>query len=403
MNPIVRLTCHLACSLAVGAASGLAPDARAAPFTPENDEVVIERLPFRARDAEARELAELRAAVARAPEDREAAAELARKYFAYAMAQGDPRYVGYADAVVGRFAEPLPASLLFVRGMLLQFRHAFDAALADFAAALALDPDMAGAHAWRGAIHLVRADYRHAAVECEALARLARSVLAAGCKGLLLAYTGHLDQAEATLARALAAASDPGNRQWLLTRLGEVATWRGRTEEAERHYREALAIGQDDTYLLAAWADFLLDAGRPAEVVDNLAGWEASDVLLLRLAEAGTRLGLPSAAAHRQALADRYAAARLRGDTTHRAEEARFHLRIQGEPATALALAADNYRVQREPRDARVLLEAAVAAGDAAPARPALDWLEASGFEDAHLRDLAQRLRQPADPQGGTR
>lgn len=399
----MRAVARLACCVAFGAVLGSVPEARTAPFTPANDDVVIERLPFRARDAEAQELAALRAAAARAPQDRQAAAELARKYFEYALAQGDPRYVGYADAVVGRFAEPLPAPLLLVRGMLLQYRHEFDAALDDFAAALARDPDLAGAHAWRGAIHLVRADYARAAEECAALARLGRDVLAGGCTGLLLAYTGQLDTADATLAQTLAAASAPGNRQWLLTRLGEVAAWRGRPQDAERHYREALAIGQDDTYLLAAWTDFLLDRDRPAEVVEALAGWEASDVLLLRLAEAETRLGLPAAAAHRQALADRYAAARLRGDTTHRAEEARFHLRIEREPAHALVLAAENYRVQREPRDARILLEAAAAARDPAGARAALDWLAANGFEDAHLRDLARQLGRPASRQDGTR
>ena len=46
--------------------------------------------------------------------------------------------------------------------------------------------------------------------------------------------------------------------------------------------------------------------------------------------------------------------------------------------------------VQREPRDARVLLEAALAAGDGAAAQPARDWLKTSRFEDAQLRQLGQ-------------
>jgi hypothetical protein len=143
--------------------------------------------------------------------------------------------------------------------------------------------------------------------------------------------------------------------------------------------------------LLAAWSDFLLDTGRPAEVVKQLASWEASDGLLLRLAEAETLLKLPAAAAHVQALDDRFAAAKLRGDTTHRAEEARFQLRLRNNPAQAVQLAAANYQVQREPRDARALLEAAVAAKDVAAAQPVREWLRASGFEDARLRTLAQQ------------
>lgn len=373
----------------------LAPQVGAAPHTPTDDATVIERLPFRGADATGRELAALRAAAAARPSDQAAAVALAQKYFDLAMARGDPRYVGYADAIVGGFSPPWSASLLLVRGTLRQYRHDFSGALADYGAALELDADLAGAHAWRGAIFLVQADYAAAEKECAALHKLGRAVLFGGCRGLTLAYSGHLDHAYRTLQQALAASRDDDHRLWLHTRLGEVAAWQGQFATAERHYRQALAIGRDDGYLLAAWSDFLLDRGRPAEVVDQLAAWESSDGLLLRLAEAETRLKQPAAAAHRQALDDRFAAARRRGDTTHRAEEARFYLRLKNDAKTAVALAAENYRVQKEPRDARILLEAAGAAGDAEAARPVLDWLQASGFEDVGLRQLARQLTQP--------
>jgi hypothetical protein len=111
----------------------------------------------------------------------------------------------------------------------------------------------------------------------------------------------------------------------------------------------------------------------------------------LRLAEAAALANAPEAARLAQTLDDRFAAARQRGDTTHRAEEARFALHLRHDPARALRLAAENYAVQREPRDARVLLEAAIAAGDPIAAQPARDWLHNSGFEDRRLRDLGQR------------
>ncbi len=65
-------------------------------------------------------------------------------------------------------------------------------------------------------------------------------------------------------------------------------------------------------------------------------------------------------------------------------------LRLYKEPAIALQLAQANYVVQREPRDARVLLEASIAAKDSASAQAVRDWLGSSGFEDARLRRLAQ-------------
>ena len=364
----------------------------AAPRLPTDPAEVLERLPMRPGDATAAELAGLRAAVARAareaPADPLPAARLAGRYYELAVARGDPRYIGYADAVLAPFARSGTPAVLSVRGQLRQYRHDFDGALQDFAGALAADPEFASAHAWRGAIYLVQANYAAAKSECDALLALDRATLYGGCIGLVLAYGGRMEAGSAALQRALDETLDAGNRLWLLTRLGEVAAWRGQPEMAERHYRAALALGIDDGYLLAAWSDFLLDRQRPAEVVKWLDGWEASDGLLLRLALAETALRHPAAKAHVQALADRFAAAKVRGDTTHRAEEARYLMHLAGDPAAALAVAAANYRVQREPRDARVLLEAAIAARDAGAAQPARDWLRSSGFEDANLRQL---------------
>jgi hypothetical protein len=365
---------------------------QAAPRTPTADNEVLEKLPIRPGDSSARELGVLRASLATKPDDARAASTLAQAYFDLALARGDPRYVGYAEAVLATFERHMTADLLLVRGQLRQYRHQFDEGLADFAAALRLDPDLAPAHAWRGAIFLVQAKYTEVQQECTALQTLGREALAGACLGLLQAYSGQLQAAQLTLQRTLKVSVDPSSQLWLLTRLGEVASWRGQDLPAEAHYKAALALGLDDGYLLAAWSDYLLDAGRPLEVVKLLASWESSDGLLLRLAEAETRLNLPAAAKHSQALADRFAAARLRGDVTHRAEEARFELRLRGKPAEALALAQANYQVQREPRDARMLLEAAVAARQPASAQAALDWLRSSGFEDQRLRSLAKDL-----------
>jgi hypothetical protein len=84
-------------------------------------------------------------------------------------------------------------------------------------------------------------------------------------------------------------------------------------------------------------------------------------------------------------LDERFAATRLRGDTTHRAEEARYALQLRRDTSAALALAQANYEVQREPRDARILLEAALAAGQRAPAQKVEAWSKASGFQGAPL------------------
>lgn len=379
----------------------------AAPRKPVSDSEVLDKLPLRAGDTSARELIALRAKVANAPADANAAAILAQAYFDLAAARGDPRYVGYAEAVVNAYPGTLPAPLLLIRGMLGQYRHHFSGALKDFSAALALDPELAIAHSWRAAIFLVMADYAAAQKECNDLQRLGRKTLLGACMGLAQAYGGQLEAGYQTLQLALSATKDPDQRLWFLTRLAEVAAWRGQTATAEQHFLDALGLGRDDGYLLAAWADFLLDMGRPAEVAKTLAAWEASDGLLLRLAQAEAALKLPDAVRHARALQDRFAAARLRGDTTHLAEEARFRLLLRNDSQEAVRLAAENFAVQREPRDARILLEAAIAAQDASAAQPALEWLRTSGFEDARLqklgRESAQAIKQaPAGAKANT-
>ncbi|HXI38183.1 MAG TPA: hypothetical protein VNH80_14840, partial [Burkholderiales bacterium] len=81
--------------MAVGMAS---PAAVAAPYLPKDDNAVLERLPTRRDDPRLAELNLLRARLAAAPADAEAAAAVARRYFDLANEEGDPRYVGYAEA-----------------------------------------------------------------------------------------------------------------------------------------------------------------------------------------------------------------------------------------------------------------------------------------------------------------
>jgi len=369
---------------------------QAAPRTPADPNEVLAHLAVKAGEPDASRLRQYQQAVKRAPTDAGAVAALGRHYVDLAMAYGDPRYVGYADALVNRYPGNLPPDLLLLRALLRQYRHAFDDAKTDLRAALAAKPDLVEAYAWLAAIQLVQADYAGARQACDALGAAGAPTLQAGCLGLTLAYTGQLAQGYQALAQGLNLAADPGNRLWLLTRMAEVAAWQGQPGLAESHYRSALRLGLTDAYLLAAWSDFLLDQQRPKEVIEWLAGKEASDPLLLRLALAHQQSGSPRAPALIRMLDERFAATRLRGDTTHRAEEARYALQLRRDTRTALTLAQANYEVQREPRDARILLEAALAAGQRAPAQRVEAWLKASGFQGEPInRQLALLVALP--------
>lgn len=370
--------------------------AQAAPYTPKSDDAVLERLPFKAAAAEGRELRRLRRALADEPQNMERALALARRYFELASAEGDPRYVGYAEAAIRPWstAAAPPAASLIMRALLRQYRHEFDAALADLAQAAEHDPDNVEVWSWRAAILMVQADYAGARAACAKVAPLASALLATACNAAIDARTGGAQKAYTDLSAALARRpdADPGLRLWIQTRLAEAAVQLGRSELAERHFKAGFALGITDGYILAAYADFLLEQKRPLEAIALLKDWERSDILLLRLALAEQAAGLPAAAAHAAILKDRFDASALRGDKLHQQDEARFHLQMRGDASRALRLAAENYRVQREPSDALMLMQAALGARDFAAAKPALDWLHSSGYEDPGYARLARQL-----------
>jgi hypothetical protein len=65
---------------------------------------------------------------------------------------------------------------------------------------------------------------------------------------------------------------------------------------------------------------------------------------------------------------------------------------LRGDARRALAIARRNWDVQKETADARILLEAALAAHDAAGARPVLDWMRGARVEDVRLAHLAAQF-----------
>jgi Tfp pilus assembly protein PilF len=375
-----------------------AQGAAAAPFTPVDDKQVIERVPVRAGNPRARELQALRDAVQREPGSADAAARLARRWVEDALAEGDPRYVGYAQAALAPWwSDPAPPSPVRVqRAVVLQYGHRFAEALADLTAVTAADPENAEAWAWQAAIHMVRADYAAARLACDGLAPLTTLLTAIACEAYVESLTGHAAQAASELGDALALADKdaaPAELVWALTRLAEIEERRAEYAAAEAAFRQALALNVADVYLLSAYADFLLDRGRAADVLTLLKDRGRADVLLLRLALAAKAANDSRAAQWADELSARFDAARARGDRTHEKEESRFALALRADATRALKLAVANYELQREPADARVLLEAALAARSREAAAPALQWLDANKVESVVLRSLAERVK----------
>ena len=378
-----------------------APALLAIPFIPDNDEQVLERLPL-ATNSVNRDTRALRNTLNTNPRQLELAIKLSKRYIALGKAEADPRYYGYAQGVLNPWwdsSEP-PSEVLLLRALILQNRHDFDSALHDLQTLLQREPTNAQAWLTQAVILQVRARYDEAQRSCLPLMEFDTPLVASTCLASIGSLTGHAAKSYDFLRDALKEAQDisPYQHLWSLTVLAEMAVRMGKVKDADQLFTEALNVHGRDVYLLSAYADFLLDQKRPVEVVAMLVDKTRIDGLLLRVALAKQQLGsndLPQLIIQLKA---RFTASRLRGENLHQGDEARFELYLLKQPQQALRLAQANWVLQREPKDARILLEAAIAADDPAAAQPVIELLKTTGMESMQLRHTLQGLRKTGTP-----
>jgi predicted Zn-dependent protease len=372
---------------------GGAVAAHAAPFVPTDDSQVLERLPEKL-DPSLAELKRLRSAVAQHPENLPLATTFARRAIEAAREAGDPRFLGQAQAALApwwNMTDPPPAALL-LRATVKQSTHDFTGALGDLDRLIATRPNDGQALLTRATVLTVLGRYGEARADCSRLSRLTIPLVTTACVAAPASLSGEAENAYRSLAVGLARQpdADPTLREWALTLSAEIAWRRGDPTAAETQFRAAIALDARDPYLLATYADFLLERDRAAEVVPLVRNYVRNDSLLLRLALAEARLPEMRAAfeAHSADLAARFDAARRRGDSLHRREEARYTLAILRDAPAALQLARQNWQVQKEPADLRILIESALAAHDARTLEEARSWVAAHKLEDTTVSAL---------------
>jgi Tfp pilus assembly protein PilF len=370
--------------------------AQAAPYIPDSGSTVLERLPDRQGPGQ-REMRQLRQALAADPQNLRVAIALVRLYIGAWRDGGDPRYLGYAQAALQPWwnSQAPPPVARLMRATLLQSTHRFSDALADLDAVVRDDPGNAQAWLTRATVQQVTGNYAQAQQSCEALAGKAPALVVRTCLSGVEGMDGEAVAAYQRLEQAIRRnpVAEPEIRIWALTLLAEMAERLGDEAAARSHYDEALAVGMADGYLLAAYCDFLLDRDQPQAVVALLKNRTQTDALLLRHAIALKRLGTPDAARYRTMLAERFEAAKMRGDTLHQREYARFLLDLEDAPAQALKTATQNWQTQKEPADTLLFVRAAALAHDRDAARPVLEWLKSMHIEDRRLAPWLARLQ----------
>ncbi len=356
-------------------------------YTPGDPATVVAQVAKR----DPRELA-MRKLLREMPDRVDLAVQLARADIQRSRALSDPRYLGRAQATLARWwdAGDPPPDVLLLRATIRQSLHDFTGARDDLERVIAERPGDPQAQLTRAVVATVTADYAAARESCARVAELAQPLIAITCAAQIDGVTGGAEQAAQRLARAVdgSAATDPSLRGWAITALAELSIVRGDYAAAETQLRAVVALDAEDAYARAALADVLMWTGRPAEASALLAGREAIDNLLVRRAIAEHQARGAEAAKWQRAMQDRITAAAERGDRIHMREEARFDLEVLGDARRALAIALDDWAVQKELADARLVAAAALAAGDPAAAAPVRAWARDNNVEDVQLAKL---------------
>lgn len=321
----------------------------------------------------------------------------ARALFVAALEQGDPRWLGQAQAALAPWwtQTQLPSETLFVRALIKQGLHDFDDARLDLKRAIAAEPDRPEFWSWLFALDLVGANMAPAGATCQEIQSRFGSQEGDACLGVLHYRSGRARDGLVLLDRLAARSSDRSrsSADWLAFHRGEARRVLGSPQEGLAIWLAALKSGSGPHGLRLAAVELLNDLGRFAEA-DRLNDQKPrSDAMLVQAIRSARGLGqTEQAAALTRAFRARLERQMARGDLTNERPVIAFWLDIEQQPANALALARQAWATQREPADAVLYGRAALLLRDQPAARALMTWVKDTGFVDQSQKSLFDAL-----------
>lgn len=383
-------------ALLIAGSAWAGPDA---PYVPVGDNVILQHVPP-TTDPRVRHFDKLRATLRQQPGNVDTAVKLARAYINYGRSTGDARFLGRALAVIEPWMKKRrpPVSVAMIHATIQQSRHFFKASREELNQIIERDP--ANLQAWLtlATVAMVQGDMKTANHACVHVASTGGDFMGTVCTASLRSLTGHNRQALAllNLVKDPGPKAPPAIRAWVDGLMADVAMRMGNNTLADSYFKQALQWTPGDNFLLADYGDFLLDQGRAKRAADLVKPYTQSDTSLLRLVLAEQALGSANARTDAVQMQARFHAMDERGSHVYRREQAGFVLHVLHDPQRALKLAQQNWTVQRAPKDVRVYLAAALAAGKPKAAKPVLDFLSRTGLKDVRLDPLLAKFNDIA-------
>jgi tetratricopeptide (TPR) repeat protein len=387
--------------LAATWASGLLPAVAQERYTPAASAVVL-AFSVHAQGGRQGELRALDQAWRAQPQNLDAALAYARAVFTLGLTEGDLRWFGSAKAALTPWwqATDLPADGFFLRGLVKQGFHAFDAGLQDIQQAIAKAPQRAEFWSWRFALHLLLADMAAARQDTEEMARLFGPQEAQVYRAVLLYRTGQPQPAIGLLTTAIRAAQfqDPSSQVWLGFHLGEAHRVAGQPDQALAVWGKQLQASPQSHLLRLSLSELLNQQGqyRQARAVATAAHAATSsmtDALLMQALLASRGLNDADEARLASQMDARLKSQALRQEALIERPKLIYQIAYGQDLAAGLALSIENWRLQKEPPDAVLFAQAALALGQARAAEPVVLWAEKTGYTDPQLTPLLQQLK----------
>jgi tetratricopeptide (TPR) repeat protein len=275
---------------------------------------------------------------------------------------------------------------------LAQQRHEFHRARELLTRVLDAERRHAEARLKRANVNLLLGDFDAAREDCLGVLQAGAALPGTICLASAMTGPGSLERARRLLASLDAAGPAPAEvTRWRLMTEADLALRAGDVDAALGQLARANALDPTNEEARTRFAELLHAKGRDAlalEVASPPGATLARLVIGLRAAEA---IKDPRAAGYRLKIDELLDVLRRRGEQRHERERAQLALSVEGDAVRALGLALQNFAIQKDTPDLRLLIDAALAAGDRESLRLARAWLTKTGFED---RVADARLRE---------
>jgi tetratricopeptide (TPR) repeat protein len=326
----------------------------------------------------------------------------ARAVFTLGFSEGDLRWFGSAKAAMAPWwqAKELTADGFFMRGLVKQGFHDFAGGLQDIQQAIGLQAQRAEFWSWRFALHLLLADMRAAEQDAQEIDRLFGPAEAQIYRAVLHYRTGQASAAVKLLRESMRAAEHQGasSQVWIGFHLGEALRVAAQPEQAINVWQQSLQAQPKAHLLRLSLAELLNQQGRFKEAKAvatgpaNKATSSLTDALLVQALLASR--GLKSAdetllAGQMQA---RLQSQALRQEALIERPKLIYQIAYGHDMAAGLALSVENWQLQKEPPDALLFAQAALALKQARVAEPVVNWAQATGYTEPALRELIGQL-----------